>query len=93
MAWYAGGDMLYGFFCTDAAGLETQSALLAMELDGGTPQQVPVSPGTKVLGTWNGLFVCSRTVPPAAVARSCGPARWKRPTARPSTTPRAQRIF
>ena len=69
MAWYAGGDMLYGFFCTDAAGLETQSALLAMELDGGTPQQVPVSPGTKVLGTWNGLFVCSRTVPPAAVAQ------------------------
>lgn len=36
---------------------------------GGTPQQVPVSPGTKVLGTWNGLFVCSRTVPPAAVAQ------------------------
>lgn len=67
MEWYAGEDMLYLFLTSEARGPEAPCALLAVELGGGTPQPVPVSPGTEVLGVWDGLFVCGRTVLPAAV--------------------------
>ena len=67
MEWYAGEDMLYLFLASEARGPEAPCALLAVELGGGTPQPVPVSPGTEVLGVWDGLFVCGRTVLPAAV--------------------------
>ncbi|MFQ7160130.1 MAG: hypothetical protein ACLRPX_11065 [Ruthenibacterium sp.] len=53
--------------------------------------QVPVSPGTKVLAPGTG-FVCSRTVPPAAVAQ-LRPGALEETYREASTTPRAQRFF
>lgn len=66
-SWYESEGALYCFFAANSEGLESGAALMKIRLDSGDVQMMPASAGMRVLGVWNGLFVCGRTVMPAAL--------------------------
>ena len=69
MEWYAGEDMLYLFLASEARG---PGALCPAGGGAGRrhAQPVPVSPGTEVLGVWDGTF--------SYAAAPCCLPRWAR---------------
>ncbi len=65
--WYESKGILYGCFAPNIEGLESEGTILEIQLNTGEVQAMPVSAGMRVLDVWNGLFICGRTIMPAAL--------------------------